>query len=62
MGLLGILIVLVVIGFVAYLFNTLVPLDPKVRQVLYAIGGLVLFLWLLCQLHIYCFAGLGARC
>lgn len=47
MSILSIIVVLVVAGFLVYLANTLIPMDPKFRTALNAIVGLLLFLWIL---------------
>ena len=43
----GLLVVLVVVGVLVYIFNAIVPLDPKFRLVLNALVGLLLFLYVL---------------
>ncbi len=44
---LHLLAVLVICGFLAYLFDRLVPLEGRIRDVIYAIAGLLLFLYIL---------------
>lgn len=46
MTLIGLIIVLVVIGVILWLINTLIPMDPKVKTILNVVAILVLGLWL----------------
>lgn len=46
MTLIGLIIVLVVIGVILWLINTLIPMDPKVKTILNVVAILVLCLWL----------------
>jgi hypothetical protein len=55
------LIVLAVIGIALWLFNALVTLDPKIKQVINALVLIAVFIivvtFVLCYFHIYCFHG-----
>ena len=43
----SLLITLVIIGVLLYLFNVLVPMDGKIKTVIYAIVFLIIFLYVL---------------
>jgi hypothetical protein len=47
MSILMLLIVLVVVGVILYLLNTLVPMDGRVKTCINVIIGLLLFLWVI---------------
>jgi hypothetical protein len=47
MSIIGVIVVIVVVGVVLYLVNTVIPMDPKVRVVLQVVVVLALVLWLL---------------
>ncbi len=49
MSIIGIIIVLVVVGFLLWLVNRLIPMDPTIQKVLIAVVVLVVVLWLLQQ-------------
>jgi len=53
--LIGIIVVLAVVGVALYLLGVLVPMEPRVRQVIYALVGLVLFLWIVQSLGVFTF-------
>ena len=44
---LELLIVLAVVGFAVWLFETLIPINATIQRVMYAIGGIALFLYVL---------------
>jgi hypothetical protein len=44
---LQVIMTLAILGVVLYLFNLLVPMDGKIKQVIYVIVCLCIFLWLL---------------
>ena len=39
MPLLSLIVSLIVIGLLLYLINTLIPMDPKIKQILNVVGG-----------------------
>lgn len=41
------IVVLIVVGVLLYLFNTLVPMDQKIRTVINVVVGLAIFLYAL---------------
>jgi hypothetical protein len=43
----NLLVVLVVVGVLVYLFNSLIPMDARFKMVLNALIGLFLFLYIL---------------
>jgi len=43
----SLLIMLVIIGVVLYLLNTLVPMDPKIKTVINAVVCVIVFLYVL---------------
>lgn len=47
MNLLAIIITLVVIGFLLYLINKLVPMQPTIKNILNVVVILILIVWLL---------------
>ncbi|MDD5084231.1 MAG: hypothetical protein PHT88_04890 [Candidatus Moranbacteria bacterium] len=47
MNLINLLLVIVVIGFLLWVCNTLIPMEPRVQQILNAVVIVVLVLWLL---------------
>jgi hypothetical protein len=47
MSIIGLVVVLVVIGVVLYLVNTLIPMDPKIKTILNAVVLIFVCLWLL---------------
>ena len=47
MSLISLLVVLIVVGVVLYLVNTLIPMDPKSKTIINVVVVLVLCLWLL---------------
>lgn len=47
MSLLTIILVLVVVGFVLWLINTLIPMDPTIKRFLNIAVIVVLVIWLL---------------
>lgn len=49
----SVIVVLVVVGVLVWLFNQLIPLDPKFRMVIHALIGVALFLYVLSALGLY---------
>ena len=47
MSIIGLLVLLVVAGFVVWLLNTLVQIDPKFKAAINAVIGICLFLYIL---------------
>lgn len=47
MSLITLLIVLILIGVVLYLVNTLIPMDPKIKTIINVVVIIVVLLWLL---------------
>ena len=47
MSLLSIIVALIAVGILLWVVNTLIPLDPKIRQILNIVVVLVVILWLL---------------
>jgi len=47
MTIIGLLVVLVVIGVVLYLINSLIPMDPKIRTIINVVVVLFVCIWLL---------------
>ena len=47
MGFLELIVALVIAGFVLWLVNTLIPMDPQFKTVLNAIVAIFLVLWVL---------------
>jgi low temperature requirement protein LtrA len=46
MSLISLILVLVIVGFVLWAVNTLIPMDAKIKTILNAVVILVLVLWL----------------
>jgi hypothetical protein len=46
-SIIGIVIVLVVVGVILYLINTVIPMDSKIKTILNVVVVLVVLLWLL---------------
>ncbi len=47
MGLIDLVIVLIVVGVLLWLVNTLIPMDPKIKQIINVVVIIVIVLWLL---------------
>ena len=47
MSLIGLIVVLIVIGVILYLVNTLIPMDPKIKMIINIVIVLAVCLWLL---------------
>lgn len=47
MSLLSLILVLVIIGFVLYLVNQLIPLDPQIKKILNVAVVIFLVIWLI---------------
>ena len=47
MSLLGLILVLVVVGFILWAINVYIPLDPLVKKILNVVVIVVLVIWLL---------------
>lgn len=47
MDLITLVIVLIVVGVLLWLVNTMIPMDPKIRQILNAVVIIAVVLWLL---------------
>jgi len=47
MSIIGIIVVIIVVGVLLYLVNSVIPMDPKVRIILQVVVVLALILWLL---------------
>lgn len=47
MTLLGLIVVIVLVGFLLWVINTFVPMEPKIKMLLSVVVVLVLVLWLL---------------
>jgi hypothetical protein len=47
MSLIGLIVTLVIVGFVLWLVNTYVPMDAKVRKILNVAVVVLILLWLL---------------
>ena len=47
MSLITLIVVLVIVGFLLWLIQTLIPMDPKVKILLQAVVVIVLLLWVL---------------
>ena len=58
MSLIGILVVLVVVGVLLYIANTLLPIDARIKVVINAIVLLVVFLWILEAFGLFSFGPL----
>lgn len=48
-----VLIVLIVVGVLLYILNTLVPMDSRIKTVIYVLVCLFLFLWILQVLGVW---------
>ena len=46
-SLIGLIVILAVIGVLLYLFNLLVPIEGRIKKVIIALVGLVIFLYIL---------------
>lgn len=46
-SLIGLIVMLAVIGVLLYLFDILVPIEGRIKQVIIALVGLVIFLYIL---------------
>ena len=53
MNLIDLLIVLVIAGVLVYVFNVLVPMDSRFKNVINAIIGLIVFVWILQALGVH---------
>ena len=47
MSLLGIVVVIVVVGFILWALNSFVPMDAKIRNILNVVVVIALVLWLM---------------
>lgn len=47
MSLISLLIMLVIVGVVLYLINTLIPMDPKIKTIINVVVVIAVCLWLL---------------
>jgi hypothetical protein len=47
MPLIQLIVILIVIGLVLYLVETLLPMDPAIKQVIRVVIGIAVILWLL---------------
>jgi hypothetical protein len=47
MSILYVILILFVIGFVLYLFNTRIPMDPMIKNIIYVIVVIAVLIWLL---------------
>jgi hypothetical protein len=47
MSLIGLLVVLIVVGVILYLVNTLIPMDQRIKTIINVIVILFVLLWLL---------------
>lgn len=47
MTLIGLVVVLIIVGVLLYLVNTLIPMDPKIKTIINVVVVLVVCLWLL---------------
>lgn len=47
MSLISVIVALIIIGFILWLVQTLIPMDPKIKTVIVAVVLLVVCLWLL---------------
>ncbi len=56
MPIVTVLIIIAVFGFVMWLVNTLIPMQPPFKTIFNAVGCLILLLWLLTVL----FPGIGS--
>lgn len=46
-SLIGLIVMLAVVGVLLYLFNLLVPIEGRIKQVIIALVGLLIFLYIL---------------
>lgn len=46
MSILGVLIILIIIGFVLWLINTYIPMDNKIKTILNVVIVIFIILWL----------------
>ena len=46
MPLIQLVIILIVVGFLLWLVNTIIPMDPRVKQIINAVVIIVVVLWL----------------
>jgi hypothetical protein len=47
MSLIGLIVVLIVVGVLLYLVNTIIPMDAKIKMIINVLVVLVVCLWLL---------------
>jgi hypothetical protein len=47
MSLIGLVVVLIVVGVLLYLINTIIPMDAKIKTIINVLVVLVVCLWLL---------------
>lgn len=52
-----VLVTIIIVGVVWYLFDEFVALQGTIKWVVYALAGIIVFLYVLCELGIYCFHG-----
>ena len=57
MSIVGVLILLVVVGFLVWLVTTYVPMSPPIKAILVAVVVLVLVVWLLGYFGLVDFGG-----
>ncbi len=47
MTIIGLLVVLIIVGVVLWLVNTMIPMDPKIKTIINVVVVLLVCLWLL---------------
>lgn len=47
MSLISLVIVLIIVGVLLWLVNSMIPMDPKIKQILNVVVVIVVVLWLL---------------
>ena len=53
MNLIGILVVLVIVGVILYLVNSVIPMVPWMKTIINALAGIFVLLWLLQVFGLY---------
>lgn len=59
MSIISLLVVLIIVGVVLYLVNTLIPMDAKIKTIINAVVVIVVLLWVLQALGLM--SGLNLR-
>jgi hypothetical protein len=47
MSIIGLIVVLIIVGVILYLVNTLIPMDPKIKTIINVVVVVCVCLWLL---------------